>query len=186
MLQCGRTFSSAEVNEGAVRSRGGFPASMWPHFFKCGSSTPCGAATRMSDASMWPHFFKCGSQDKHFHLAPREEASMWPHFFKCGSFGCRCFRALPHLKLQCGRTFSSAEVPEVTSTEWGNISSFNVAALFQVRKYPRQPPHRLPNRRLQCGRTFSSAEVLGTWRIGVATNDASMWPHFFKCGSGYC
>ncbi len=87
VLQCGRTFSSAEVWDGYVKNAIDCFASMWPHFFKCGS-VMAGAKTVQTEfvASMWPHFFKCGS---------RTARRITPAFAAA---------------LQCGRTFSSAEV----------------------------------------------------------------------------
>ncbi len=82
-------------------------------------------------------------------------ASMGPHFFKCGSAGSQL----------CGRSI---------------LGSFNGAALFQVRKFA--PLSAVTSfTELQWGRTFSSAEVAQEKKRFAS--EASMGPHFFKCGS---
>ncbi len=156
---------------------------MWPHFFKCGSKKKAPAGGSDRGASMWPHFFKCGSsslsgavirakngfnvaalfQVRKFQFPGQArtgpgKASMWPHFFKCGSISARVCPRRKSTTLQCGRTFSSAEVFDADLHE---------SMGFQ----------------LQCGRTFSSAEVLAMIASPIFSSPASMWPHFFKCGS---
>ncbi len=83
---------------------------MWPHFFKCGSTNT--AANAASECTS----LQCGrtfsSAEVRLSVGARlfwRIASMWPHFFKCGSFPM-----------------------EGDSIHAG--ASFNVAALFQVRK----------------------------------------------------
>ena len=83
-LQWGRTFSSAESFWIVVNYAAGNPASMGPHFFKCGKTSNVMKSRHQRRASMGPHFFKCGK-----HLLPNRYhilklASMGPHFFKCG------------------------------------------------------------------------------------------------------
>ena len=60
--------------------------------------------------------------------------------------------------LQWGRTFSSAESTSAAETSCQAFSGFNGAALFQVRKV-----------------NYSEQAI-------VACRQASMGPHFFKCG----
>ncbi len=63
-----------------------------------------------------------------------------------------------YVKLQWGRTFSSAEVIGLSGSLQSGVE-------------------------LQWGRTFSSAEVLRFRLQADADVAASMGPHFFKCGS---
>ena len=135
MLQWGRTLSSAERRHPSAARCVGEKASMGPHSFKCGkemtststvpmcprlqwgrtlssaeSSRAAHRQTASDEASMGPHSFKCGKQivSGALTLAPAD-ASMGPHSFKCGKLN-----------------FLSVFV--------GSLSSFNGAALFQVRK----------------------------------------------------
>ena len=82
---------------------------------------------------------------------------MGPHFFKCGKWRSTNSSLIMIVKLQWGRTFSSAE-----SRRPSNITS------------------RLT--RLQWGRTFSSAESENNPSVYEEELLASMGPHFFKCG----
>ena len=109
---------------------------------------------------MWPHFFKCGSAARPLCICyPYSLASMWPHFFKCGSDNWNGQTYSWIRMLQCGRTFSSAEVRLKCAVSMLGMVCFNVAALFQVRKLGRAAIPVFNSGKLQCGRTFSSAEV---------------------------
>ncbi len=134
-------------------------ASMWPHFFKCGSSGVLNESKLRTLASMWPHFFKCGSpaitRQRRLVIASFNVAALF-QVRKCTYLRKRASDTLP--LLQCGRTFSSAEVTSMLTLLEDTLT-------------------------LQCGRTFSSAEVIGCRCFWWGQLYASMWPHFFKCGS---
>ena len=133
-LQWGRTFSSAERYSSIIPLTISTSASMGPHFFKCGKAdietglscelqcfngaalfqvrkVPFGLSNAYKSriASMGPHFFKCGKLHEANIHETHHLASMGPHFFKCGK---------PNLVLKTMK----------------KMSSFNGAALFQVRK----------------------------------------------------
>ena len=107
---------------------------------------------------------------------------MWPHFFKCGSWFCLRWSR----RLDIG--FNVAALFQVRKCccggpGGGGVHSFNVAALFQVRKFDDFLSFIILVIMLQCGRTFSSAEVSSHLLPQAENQPASMWPHFFKCGS---
>ena len=137
-----------------------YPASMGPHFFKCGKgrrrSWRLPRGSRFNGAALFQVRKANGFARLIFRAA---SASMGPHFFKCGKFivvsfaaanrgrrfnGAALFQvrkvvqspAVPPVSalLQWGRTFSSAERRNQTSIGIRPIRSFNGAALFQVRK----------------------------------------------------
>ena len=132
---------------------------------------------------------------------------MWPHFFKCGSSTLAFTLMRLGRSLQCGRTFSSAEVEHIARTRYDSeglqcgrtFSSAEVTRLDDYRSaviHASMWPHffkcgsakatvrvSISYYELQCGRTFSSAEVLYFLVRYVRVYEASMWPHFFKCGS---
>ena len=111
------------------------------------------------------------------------------------------------IRLQWGRTFSSAETFPIRWTQNRSPLGFNGAALFQVRKRFGLFRGGALAYWLQWGRTFSSAETSQTTRplqsatplqwgrtfssaetkIGCPSQApaarASMGPHFFKCGN---
>ena len=115
--------------------------------------------------------------------------------------------ALAHsLQLQWGRTLSSAESANLSSSITSPRLGFNGAALFQVRKASGfkdgltpplwlqwgrtlssaesdgAVPHRAAIDWLQWGRTLSSAERLKHGEGADFAAGASMGPHSFKCG----
>ena len=183
-LQWGRTFSSAESStlisdtkiigkgfNGAalfqVRKASAYlsaavsaeSASMGPHFFKCGKSVNNPTFDRPVTVTLqWGRTFSSAESTPARNLKPLlVSASMGPHFFKCGK----------------GDSLESA----------GNGAiSFNGAALFQVRKgRPVSASITYPVT-LQWGRTFSSAESNIAPHGENIAEQASMGPHFFKCG----
>ena len=83
---------------------------------------------------MGPHFFKCGKFAFHFARSECVNASMGPHFFKCGKSSAHRYFPAGNVRLQWGRTFSSAEREPVANLSSVTASCFNGAALFQVRK----------------------------------------------------
>ena len=110
-LQCGRTFSSAEVSGNPEISTNSRRASMWPHFFKCGSPAfrmPVSASPPV--ASMWPHFFKCGSQLDQIRIQQSHHSFNVAALFQVRKFKLYLTSICLIWMLQCGRTFSSAEV----------------------------------------------------------------------------
>ncbi len=82
----------------------------------------------------------------------------WGRTFSSAEVRNGAFLEKPKHKLQWGRTFSSAEV------------GLSFDALIDIIE-------------LQWGRTFSSAEVHNQPLAPGTTTEASMGPHFFKCGS---
>ena len=88
------------------------------------------------------------------------DASMGPHFFKCGN-------------------------PPTRRRKSTRLTSFNGAALFQVRKQKLAKVRREKSRQLQWGRTFSSAETPSGEQMTPPAKAASMGPHFFKCGNQF-
>ena len=84
-LQWGRTFSSAESFAGRWKTIVKWSKLQWGRTFSSAERSPfTKAAVADLPASMGPHFFKCGKVDGINHRAERSLASMGPHFFKCG------------------------------------------------------------------------------------------------------
>ena len=110
MLQWGRTFSSAESRTLNKTQDARSPASMGPHFFKCGKPAFLRGLPLMDAALQWGRTFS--SAERNFEpVAPNIIAA-----------------------LQWGRTFSSAERNGRPHGKWKTARRFNGAALFQVRK----------------------------------------------------
>ena len=106
---------------------------------------------------------------------------MGPHFFKCGKP-----RSLTS-SLSCRSSFNGAALFQVRKeppreTGESRQRGFNGAALFQVRKAQMQRAMRHSRPKLQWGRTFSSAERQANAIGRSDSSAASMGPHFFKCG----
>ena len=133
---------------------------------------------------------------------------MGPHFFKCGKTFEPNLDSEGANTLQWGRTFSSAEshpladtIPAAMVLQWGRTFSsaesclksqlsmlshlrFNGAALFQVRK---------AHLRLGCECRIDASMGPHFFKCGkkrqelnyAKRKEASMGPHFFKCGK-YC
>ena len=107
--------------------------------------------------SMGPHFFKCGKK-KYLRVCGVDiQPSMGPHFFKCGKL-----RGYPN------------EMKEKTS--------FNGAALFQVRKAMRPWFRRAICAGFNGAALFQVRKEAIKARLAVQQSVASMGPHFFKCG----
>ena len=106
-LQWGRTFSSAERQEGAQENHEEVTL-QWGRTFSSAESTRLPTTGRRRDkASMGPHFFKCG----------KTNIVVAGHTYK-------------PLELQWGRTFSSAErrrksemISSTASLQWGRTFS---------------------------------------------------------------
>ena len=168
-LQWGRTFSSAETRKTNTKMTTKIWPSMGPHFFKCGNSAIVRTRpTKDSVCLQWGRTFSSAetgrgkrprgrgniflqwgrtfssaeTREVAAERAGKQKPSMGPHFFKCGNF---CW---------------VVSLPRTIAT------SFNGAALFQVRK--RAIWEKLPTWGgvLQWGRTFSSAETLLAYRQG--------------------
>ena len=154
---------------------------MGPHFFKCGKRSGLKKEDNEVAASMGPHFFKCGK------TRLRDELIFRPDGFN----GAALFQVRKNLlitsflslivPLQWGRTFSSAEnrpgtIVPVTRVmlQWGRTfsSAENKTESYIMEKL----------RLLQWGRTFSSAENRKIKMRKRRRRQASMGPHFFKCG----
>ena len=134
-------------------------ASMGPHFFKCGKGHhECYMKTRLNSLQWGRTFSSAESWLNYGGKAEESEASMGPHFFKCGK----------------GRGHKGKKKSQE--------SSFNGAALFQVRKGPTTRMSAMCFIVLQWGRTFSSAERKSISIVCLVFFAASMGPHFFKCG----
>ena len=157
LLQWGRTFSSAESPEQLRRDHRRPPASMGPHFFKCGKVT-CLVVPRQ------PMLGFNGAALFQVRKAFERIRTIQLYFSFNGAALFQVRKAVTPTRkqavpvtLQWGRTFSSAE-----SLPW-------LAGC-------RSPP------RLQWGRTFSSAERVVADAPRGPADKASMGPHFFKCG----
>ena len=107
---------------------------------------------------------------------------MGPHFFKCGKSLTRRAESSKVEELQWGRTFSSAERIRQVVVAGDRALGFNGAALFQVRKETPNKGDVVAYTGLQWGRTFSSAESHSLYDEDFRKCEASMGPHFFKCG----
>ena len=131
---------------------------------------------------------------------------MGPHFFKCGKEGVGISNKRPLLrfngaalfqvrkvflaslkrwqgnKLQWGRTFSSAERKAVLATMEESPSGFNGAALFQVRKGKNNKKTNSPKSGFNGAALFQVRKAIETNRFEKRKKNASMGPHFFKCG----
>ena len=106
---------------------------------------------------------------------------MGPHFFKCGK------RTPPSCMRRIVSCFNGAALFQVRKVRIGRkrltrYLGFNGAALFQVRKAGERGRKPADKQKLQWGRTFSSAESDKRPRRHLWRNQASMGPHFFKCG----
>ena len=206
-LQWGRTFSSAEKSPTRAGKALLFEASMGPHFFKCGKFFGRNRRSAVRIASMGPHFFKCGKS-----FVESFPDLLKACFNGAALFQVRKTVILSCLSL-CLFSFNGAALFQVRKNsgfeQFGvDGSRFNGAALFQVRKNHLPGLARLFYLKLQWGRTFSSAETTFTApsmersassfngaalfqvRKHVSTelldepfDEASMGPHFFKCGN---
>ena len=131
---------------------------------------------------------------------------MGPHFFKCGNLlsrllkkdlkqrfnGAALFQVRKYLRERCSQydrnRFNGAALFQVrklkrTRRIRRGQSGFNGAALFQVRKFDCVIIQTKSLEKLQWGRTFSSAEISELGEALDESSDASMGPHFFKCGN---
>ena len=187
-LQWGRTFSSAEsewVCSFDFPRRLGFNGAALFQVRKVHRGIFCGCESRT--ALQWGRTFSSAESRSVARRSARVGvASMGPHFFKCGKEKPNIDRDTPDKELQWGRTFSSAESHRRVERDGNTFICFNGAALFQVRKAESRlaAPTRLAG--LQWGRTFSSAESLRILVDDVFGSQASMGPHFFKCGKASC
>ena len=154
---------------------------MGPHSFKCGKRILANSGKDFSNASMGPHSFKCGKVEPALRTCLLVNASMGPHSFKCGKKSVlRAMKPDP-------TSFNGAALFQVRKTirQYGGgmaKRSFNGAALFQVRKSAASGTSIPAFLGLQWGRTLSSAENQAGWNREVIQYKASMGPHSFKCG----
>ena len=132
---------------------------------------------------MGPHFFKCGNSGKQVIICFPAKSFNGAALFQVRKLDDAYQEAISGAQLQWGRTFSSAETFGGERIPTLATPSFNGAALFQVRKLDKNIIDIMKNIRLQWGRTFSSAETLETMERLDLTIEASMGPHFFKCGN---
>ena len=89
-LQWGRTFSSAE--SAALMRRFNLVVSSFngAALFQVRKDRESSVPPQTAPASMGPHFFKCGKMYSCFKVAYSANASMGPHFFKCGKLYLTC------------------------------------------------------------------------------------------------
>ena len=183
-LQWGRTFSSAERTSIPDRLGKLKPASMGPHFFKCGKtfcfrSTPCQSMQCFNGAALF-QVRKVGVEGSGLH-------KVYKRFNGAALFQVRKERSLYSptkslLALQWGRTFSSAESAGRLAYTRPAFPCFNGAALFQVRKDGLQKPERKRRQSFNGAALFQVRKAGGRERLLRERARASMGPHFFKCG----
>ena len=185
LLQWGRTFSSAESWQIARCQRNEVKARLqWGRTFSSAERQEQRVhAAEQKVASMGPHFFKCGKQSKHCARNSWNSSFNGAALFQVRKATQPTANLTPTELLQWGRTFSSAE-----SNEWSHL----VARDFQELQWGRtfssaeRSLARLAMDNetgwLQWGRTFSSAERYNRHDNAQTNRDASMGPHFFKCG----
>ena len=85
------------------------------------------------EASMGPHFFKCGKLDQLQAWLDPPQASMGPHFFKCGKKKAKAPVVLLDTSFNGAALFQVRKGDELSYYRAKGFC-FNGAALFQVRK----------------------------------------------------
>ena len=182
MLQWGRTFSSAESVGLRLNRRHVRPASMGPHFFKCGKCWRRSPQLAEAIASMGPHFFKCGKVISAPLRAFRYWASMGPHFFKCGKVELPATEFLRRIEASMGPHFFKCGKFPYRRIQPLIQKCFNGAALFQVRKAEVANPSNAVNSRFNGAALFQVRKGANSAMHNFMREIASMGPHFFKCG----
>ena len=186
-------------------------------------------------ASMWPQSFNCGNLRRVAYEISRVTLLQCGRSLSTAEIGRRGSdsEAYDHSSLQCGRSLSTAEMRHIgaqfnyplgasmwpQSFNCGNaelaiwsrprLPSFNVAAVFQLRKSEMNTLKAYFFLLLQCGRSLSTAEirpcrplplaavfpsfnVAAVFQLRKFNSDglylsiiasASMWPQSFNCGN---
>ena len=187
-LQWGRTFSSAESRQSAVRQPLREKALQWGRTFSSAESpfsesNDISILSRFNGAALfqvrkvfqadlpfsaqsllqWGRTFSSAESSKLANSPTRQNAKLqWGRTFSSAEseyWESHFRRTIP--RLQWGRTFSSAESNPLHRFVALALTSFNGAALFQVRKETKKAPPQMRRGWLQWGRTFSSAERTG-------------------------